>query len=314
MAIQKIKRENREDWLELRKKYIGGSDVSAVIGANPYQGAYALWCEKKDIVPSFEGNMRTKVGTYLEDFVAKQFEEETGKKVRKSNFSFVNTDYPWALADVDRFIDGEDAILECKTTSELNMKHFKDGDYPDRFFWQVQHYMAVLDKQKAYIAVLIGNREFKLFEVNRNDEEIAAMMQFEQEFYGFMTSDNPPPIDGSESTREAIQARQGESEGEEPEPADLTDNRQMLETYFEIEGTIKQLEEQQNSIKNQLMDAMGEAWRGECEGFKITYKPTTRKTFDWKKLNKAMPNLALDPYFKSSTSRSLSIKRDKEAQ
>lgn len=309
MAIQKIKRENREDWLELRKKYIGGSDVSAVIGANPYQSAYALWCEKKDIVPSFEGNMRTKVGTYLEDFVAKQFEEETGKKVRKSNFSFVNTDYPWALADVDRFIDGEDAILECKTTSELNMKHFKDGDYPDRFFWQVQHYMAVLDKQKAYIAVLIGNREFKLFEVHRNDEEIAAMMQFEQEFYGFMTSDNPPPIDGSESTREAIQARQGESEGEEPEPADLTDNRQMLETYFEIEGTIKQLEEQQNSIKNQLMDAMGEAWRGECEGFKITYKPTTRKTFDWKKLNKAMPNLALDPYFKSSTSRSLSIKQ-----
>lgn len=312
MAIQKIKRENREDWLELRKKYIGGSDVSAVIGANPYQSAYALWCDKKDIVPSFEGNMRTKVGTYLEDFVAKQFEEETGKKVRKSNFSFVNTDYPWALADVDRFIDGEDAILECKTTSELNMKHFKDGDYPDRFFWQVQHYMAVLDKQKAYIAVLIGNREFKLFEVHRNDEEIAAMMQFEQEFYGFMTSDNPPPIDGSESTRAALEAQKGEPDTEEPEPADLEDKKQMLDTLMEIDAAITQLEEQRDAIRNQIVQAIGDSWHGNCEGYSISYKPQVRKTFDWKKMQKTYPQIDLNPFFKSSASRPLSIKRIEE--
>ena len=41
--ITQIKTGSREEWLELRKKYIGGSDASAVIGANPYRSAYALW-------------------------------------------------------------------------------------------------------------------------------------------------------------------------------------------------------------------------------------------------------------------------------
>lgn len=308
MAIQQIKRGEREDWLKLRKDYIGGSDVASVVGANPYQSAYALWCEKKGITPEFEGNERTRVGTFLEDYVAQRFEEETGKKVRRSNFSYVNDEYPWALADVDRIVVGEDAILECKTTSEMNAKQYKHGDYPDRFFWQVQHYMAVLNKQTAYLAVLIGNSDFKWFTIERNDEEISAMMQYEKEFWEQVTSGNPPPIDGSESTRDALQAQKDNSTEEEPEPADLTDKKQMLDTLGEIESTIAQLEEQRDSIKNQLIAAIGDSWRGNVEGYEVTYKPSARKTFDWKKMQKQYPQFNLDPFFKTSVSRTLRIK------
>ena len=44
--IETIKTGSREEWLELRKKYIGGSDASAVVGMNPYRSAYALWAAK----------------------------------------------------------------------------------------------------------------------------------------------------------------------------------------------------------------------------------------------------------------------------
>lgn len=308
MAIRQIKRESREQWLKLRKQYIGGSDVSSVIGANPYQSAYALWCEKKGITPEFEGNERTKVGTFLEDYVAQRFEEETGKKVRRSNFSFVNDEYPWALADVDRFVVGEEAILECKTTSELNMKHYRDGDYPDRFFWQVQHYMAVLGKKVAYLAVLIGNSEFKWFTIQRNDDEIAAMMAWEKDFAEHMETNTPPPVDGSESTREALQAQKDNNMEEEPEPADLSDKKQMLDTLGEIEDAIAQLEGQRDAIRNQVIDAMGDSWTGIVDGYEVTYKPSSRRTFDWKKMQKAHPNFDLEPFFKSSVSRALRIK------
>ena len=314
MAIQRIKRGDREEWLSLRKKYIGGSDAASVIGLNEYQSPYALWCEKTGITPGFEGNLRTRIGTEMEPIIAKLFEEETGKKVQNCNFSLVNDLYPWALADVDRMVIGEDALLEIKSTSALNLKHYKMGDYPARFYCQVQHYLAVTGKQKAYLAVLIGNSDFKIFEIERDEDEIAALMVAEQQFYEYMTTNTPPPIDGSDSTREAIQAQQADAQTEEPEPIDLTDKRQMLETYFEIDAAIKQLEEQQGSIKNQLMDAMGEAWAGNCDGYRITYKPTTRKTFDWKKLQKERPNIDLNPYFKSNVSRTLSIKRVKEEQ
>ena len=79
--ITELKYNDKEEWLELRKKYIGGSDAAIVVGLNPYSSRYALWCEKTGRTPGFEGNISTRVGAYLEDFVATLFTEQTGIKV-----------------------------------------------------------------------------------------------------------------------------------------------------------------------------------------------------------------------------------------
>lgn len=312
MAIKRIKRENREEWLALRRQYIGGADAASVVGLNDYQSPYALWCEKRGVTPPFEGNLLTEVGTYLEEFIARKFEQETGKKVQNCNFSLINDEYPWAMADVDRMVVGEDSLLEIKSTSSLNLKHYRNGYYPSRFYVQVMHYLAVTGKSKAYLAVLIGNSDFKIFEIDRDENEISALMDAEKQFYGFMESGNPPPIDGSGSTREAIQSQQSEAPEEEPEPADLSDKKQVLDTLMEINAAIGQLESQRDAIKNQLIESIGDSWHGNCFGYSISYKPQTRKTFDWKKLQKERPEIPLDGYFKSSTSRTLSIKQVKE--
>ena len=163
--ITKQSTSSHEEWLALRHKYIGGSDAAAVVGLNSYMSAYSLWAEKTGRLPGFEGNLATQVGTYLEDFVAQKFAEVTGKKVRKSNQSWFNDQYPWAIANIDREIVGEDAGLEIKTTSELNIKRFKGGDFPANYYVQCMHYMAVTGKQTWYLAVLIGNREENLQDV-----------------------------------------------------------------------------------------------------------------------------------------------------
>ena len=71
---------NREEWKALRKKYIGGSDAAAIVGMSPFCSQYALWAEKTGKIPAFEGNLATEVGSYLEEFVAKKFEKESGLK------------------------------------------------------------------------------------------------------------------------------------------------------------------------------------------------------------------------------------------
>lgn len=312
MAIKKIRRESREEWLQLRRQYIGGADAASVVGLNEYQSPFNLWAEKRGIVPPFEGNLRTRVGTELEPVIAKLFEEETGKKVQNCNFTMINDLFPFAVADIDRKIIGENAGLECKSTSALNLKHYRNGDYPARFYVQCQHYIGVCGFDKMYLAVLIGNSDFRIFEIERDEAEIAALMDAESAFYGYMTSGNPPPIDGSDSTREALQAQQSESPEEEPEPADLSDKKQVLDTLMEINAAIEQLESQRDAIKNQLIESIGDSWHGNCEGFSISYKPQTRKTFDWKKLQKERPEIPLDGYFKSSTSRTLKIAKEEQ--
>ena len=83
MAITGIEYRSHEEWLELRKGFIGGSDAGAVMGMNPYSSPFAVWAEKTGKVEGFAGNLTTKVGAYLEDLVAQLFTEETGKKVRR---------------------------------------------------------------------------------------------------------------------------------------------------------------------------------------------------------------------------------------
>ncbi len=39
---------SRQEWLEDRKKGIGGSDVGTILGLNKWKSPYQLWLEKQD--------------------------------------------------------------------------------------------------------------------------------------------------------------------------------------------------------------------------------------------------------------------------
>lgn len=308
--ITKVKTANREEWKALRSHYIGGSDAAAVVGLNPFSSRYSLWAEKTGRVPGFEGNLATEVGTYLEEFVAKKFEAETGKKVRRANQSFFNSAYPWAIANIDREIVGENAGLEIKTTSEMNLKKFKGGEYPARYYAQMVHYLAVTGKKRWYLAVLIGNRAFQWFVLERDEDEIAALMEAEKDFWRLVERDIPPEADGMEATGEAISAIYPESaEGS----IDLFIHRAQLARYIDLGERIRELEAFRDEAANIVKAYMGSAERGECEGFTASWKSSTRSTFDAKRFMKDHPEMDYSPYYKTTSTRTFRVTKHKEA-
>ena len=303
MAIKQIRRENRESWLKLREQYIGGSDAASVVGLNEYQSPYALWTEKRGLSPAFSGNLRTRIGTELEPIIAKLFEEETGKKVRNCNFSLVNDKYPWAIADVDRMIVGEDALLEIKSTSALNLKHYRNGDYPARFYVQCQHYLAVTEKQKAYLAVLIGNSDFKIFEIERDDDEIKAMMEAEERFYGYMTSgEEPPAVSDDIDSIELAHPVSNETSIE------LFGHQNIMREYLELKARIAALEKEADGIAATLKQDLGDAEKGTDGQYICTWANRTKTTFDKKAFQKDNQNIDLSKWEKTTKYRAFSIK------
>lgn len=304
LKITKVKTESHEEWLKLRSQYIGGSDAAAVIGLNQFSSPYALWAEKTGKVPSFEGNLATEVGTYLEDFVAKKFAEETGKKVRKANMSFFNIDYPWAIANIDREVIGEDAGLEIKTTSELNLKRFKGGDYPANYYAQMTHYLAVTGKQRWYLAVLIGNREFKTFTLERDEAEIAALMKAESEFWELVKNNTPPPVDGSHATTEAIKTIYPESGSSE---ADLFLHRTDIDRYMALSEQIKELEGLRDEAANRVKAYLGESGRGECDKYRVSWTSAVRRSFDSKRFAEDHKDIDLSAYYKETSARTFRV-------
>ena len=304
MAIQRIKRDDREKWLELRSKYIGGADAASVCGLNEYQSPYALWAEKTGKTPPFEGNLRTRIGTELEPIIAKLFEEETGKKVQNCNFSLINSEYPWAIADIDRMVIGEDAILEIKSTSALNLKHYRDGDYPARFYVQCQHYLAVTGKKMAYLAVLIGNGDFRWFPIERNDDEIAALMETEKQFYEWMQTGEEPPANPVDA--ESIELVHPLSNGTSIE---LFGQQNIMRNYLELKSRIAELEKEADGIAATLKQDLGDAEKGTDGQYVCTWANRQRTTFDKKAFQKDNPNIDLSKWEKTSNYRAFSIKK-----
>lgn len=305
--LKRIRTKSHEEWLALRHKYIGGSDAASVIGLNPFMSRYALWAEKTGRMPPFEGNLATDVGTYLEEFIAKRFEKETGKKVRRENASIVNDAYPFAIANVDRVIVGEDAGLEIKSTSSLALSKFKNGEYPARFYCQCVHYLAVTGKKRWYLAVLIGNTEFKVFTIERDEAEIAELMEAERAFWtDHVLADIPPEIDSQESTSKALV--QVFPTADEDTEIDLSSLEDDIEDLFEIKKQIKTLDGLKTKIENKIKAEMKDSSRGTSAMAFFSWTNSERRSFDADKFKSSYPNINLDQFYKVSQSRTFRVK------
>ena len=294
MAIKKIKTSSHDEWLALRHQYIGGSDCAAIVGMNKFSSPYALWAEKIDLIEPFKGNLATDVGTFLEPFIAQRWAETTGKKVRNDNLSFVNDQYPWAIANIDRKVEGENAGLECKSCSELRMKEFKNGEYPENYYAQCVHYLAVTGYQKWYLAVLVGNRQFLTFEIERDEDEIKALMAEESKFwYTYVVPKKAPPKDGSDATTNAINEIYPSDDGS---TVDLTGLEHLLEQRKTLTSLKKDTEKAIAEIDNQIKDFMRSATKAICGLFTISWKVQKTAGIDRDAFRRDHPGIDLSDY------------------
>lgn len=304
--VTEIAYKDKEEWLALRRKLgVGGSDAGAVLGFNPYKSAYELWAEKTGKIPEFEGNLITEVGSYLEDFVAKLFEKETGKKVRRKNRMLVNDEYPFAFGDVDRVVVGENAVLEIKTTNSFPvMKKVKNGEFPEQWYSQVVHYMAVGGFKKAYLSVLINCRDFKWFELERDEAEICALMNAEQEFWKNVCEGVPPAVDGTNSTSETISAIYPESD---EETVSLFAYENALSQYMSLISQKKAIDSLIDEQANIVKAFMGNAGKGESNRYKVTWSSGVRSSFDARRFAAEHQHIDLTPYYKQSSYRTFKV-------
>ena len=302
--------DDREQWLQIRRGYLGGSDAGAVIGMNKYGSAVSVWAEKTGKAPEFGGNTATNVGTYLEDLVAKLFMEETGKTVRRLKFTIVNPAYPFACANIDREVLCEDAILECKTTTNIgNISKMRSGECPDQWYAQVTHYMAVTGAKKAYLAALENNQKLHIFEIERDEDEINALMEAERAFWeDYVIGDKMPTADGSDATSETIKRLFPVDDGES---MDLSEFDGDLIRRDAISRQIKDLEKEVDEIDNRIKAEMKDCSTGDSGRFSVSWKTQTRSKFDKDRLAADRPDLDLAKYTTVTQSRVFRVKENK---
>jgi putative phage-type endonuclease len=273
----------REQWLELRKKGIGGSDSAAIVGLDRYRSAFDVYAEKIGLKPEQPDNEAMRQGRDLEQYVAERFMEATGKKVRRRNAVLQHPEHHWMLANIDRWVVGENAGFEAKTTSVLNRAKFSQGEFPPSYYVQCMHYMAVTGAERWYLGVLVLNKAFHVFTIERDEAEVQTLIEAEKHFWeNHVLKQIPPAPDGSESTSEII--KQLFPEAREREEVALFGLEEKIEQYLSLDAKIKELERERDALKQELQLAMADAEIGRAQGYVVEWKNQTRQALDTKKL------------------------------
>lgn len=328
MTVEQIRTETQADWLALRKSGIGGSDIAAIMGLNRYKGPYDVYIDKTTELPAAsEPNEAIHFGILLEDIVAKEFTRRTGLKVQRVNATLrdgiriANIDRAIINPEISgnvRFKDGAlttDALLECKTAGwhsawrwgPSQEEQIKKGvltasaEVPIEYLAQIQWYMGITGCKTAYVAVLIGGQDYRIYQVEKDREIIQALFEAADNFWQSVLKGQPPEPKTAEEAAKTWKQDNGEAV-----EAD-NDTAAAFGELVTLKAQAKTLAEQIAEKEDQLKLAIGERTTLTLGGNKIaTWKTGSRNTIDSKALKIDHPELAAQ-YTKTSTTRTLRI-------
>lgn len=295
---------SRAEWLDIRRKGIGGSDAAAICGVNPWRGPLSVYLSKIGEAPDADANEAMEWGTELEDTIAKVFSRRTQQKVKRCNMILQHNDYDFMLANVDRFTlddeEGEWGVLEVKNVGEYRREDWADGAVPEYYEIQGQHYMAVTGANYVWFAPLIGGNKMQPVKVMRSERAITSLIKIERDFWHLVETRTPPPIDDSVEATKVLKALYPRSEKTSVVlDSKLVENlRRLREQKSDLERELRGLE---NQIKLQMAEAE-EAYIPGAEKPVITWKGGTVPIFQEKLFKAEHPELA-QKYMKETSTR-----------
>jgi len=154
---------------QARQKGIGGSDVAAICGWNPWSTPIDIYYSKIVPIPDDDidtTNERCKTGNIAEPFIIKRYEEMKGVKVKTDMPLLRHPKYPFLLGNVDGFVEAENVIVECKTVGSY-ADQWK-GEMPIYYKTQCAHYAMILDAKRVDLIAQFDRQEFKIFVYERD--------------------------------------------------------------------------------------------------------------------------------------------------
>ncbi|MDY4011528.1 MAG: YqaJ viral recombinase family protein [Fusobacterium gastrosuis] len=256
IGVEILEYSDEDDWQELRRKRIGGSDIGAIVGVNPHKSIVDVYIDKIQ-GSEFKGNDATFWGKMNEPTVVRVFSKKHSELITYQVPYSVVEDF--LIANLDGVLKdketGEYGVLEIKTTEVWNSKNWEDDEIPQSYYAQVQHYLMLTGYKFAYVAVLIGSHKYREFRVERSEEDIEFIKNRATEFYKEnILKEIPPMPDGSDAYMEYLKKKAAEIENNEL--IELADLEIKAEELNHISKQINELKKEEQLLKEIILDRM----------------------------------------------------------
>lgn len=281
---------NLQEWLELRKTGIGGSDAAAIANLNKYKTPMRVYQEKLGLVEPVEENDAMALGNALEPVIRDMYAARMGVSVIKPESIIRHPKFAFVLGSFDGLV-GTDWGFEAKATSGYPKGEWGESGsdhVPPAYYLQCQHYMLVTGLQRWDLAALIGSTKFNIYHILRNDQVITDLLKLETNFWNnHVLAQVPPEIDGSDAATEYLRSRFPVSDGYTIEADRLM--IQAMEKWYAIDAKIDELEQEKQLVQNQIIATMGDAEKMVGGDYTCNFKSRKAATrVDWQGISKKL--------------------------
>lgn len=273
----------------MSERRIGGTDISAILGINPYRAPIDAY---RRIVEGYSPPMNDamKRGLRLEGAVREFYVEETGAQLEPHPGVVLSKRHPFMAASVDDLVK-TDKVTEYKTATFRSLGEFGEAgtdQVPRHYLTQCAWYLAATDRSVCDLAVLISGDEFRVYRIERDLELENMLVEAGARFWrDHVVPRRPPEVDGSEGYREWLAERY-------PEP-----NATHLIADSEAEGLARELEAaryfkdeaeaKEAYARNRLIEKIGNAAGIRGQGWSISYSTVNPKPKpDWEAIARAL--------------------------
>jgi predicted phage-related endonuclease len=216
---------------------------------------------RADREPDPDSLERMRWGNLLEPVLLREWDDRNPAYILTGGAGlYADAEYPWMLATVDGLAWNPDqtlaGIVEAKTGSHRALSHWADEETPVYYVTQVQWYMRILGAPCAFVCALLDTNTYVERVIERDEDLIRDLVDVAAEFWSYVEHDEPPPVDGSETTRRTLASARAHA-GEVVE----LDRSWLKEVAHraELTETISLLEAERAVIDNRFRAAMGAA-------------------------------------------------------
>ena len=249
---------------ETRRKFIGASEIAAACIGSRWTSRGALWELKTGRRAPPEENSAMRWGNRLEQFIVEDWCELNCAEVDAYQERIVWSEDPPLVATLDAIVtlpDGTRAALEAKTTTSRNAELGDEGDeVPLSWVFQAQAQMQAAGVDVCHFAVLVDRIDLRQFTVKRDNSIIAAIRKRAAEFWQYVKNDEVPPPEWYEVDERLNRMQWVPDLGVPVElPNDIVDR---WRDYEEIGRSISRLEKTRESLKADVVAALGDSHRG----------------------------------------------------
>ena len=226
-----------------REKYIGGSDIPAIMGISPFKTRWQLLCEKAELVENeFEGNRYTEYGNILEPQIRASI-----NKMYKTKFATSQKIKGDLRANTDGF--NGDSVLEIKTTSQVH----KTLEGYKLYLVQLLFYMQLNEVENGILAVYERPADFN----PDFDAENLQIFEINAQANKTLTDEINAEIDRFRRDLERLRENPLLSEQDFQPTAVIELSREVAKLEVRM-AEYKEIEKQYKAMKAKLFDAMVE--------------------------------------------------------